>query len=91
MATNDEQEIRRELSAERDRLAAAVDELREELGEATDVRTKLESRLPFAAAAAFAVGFVKAGGIGATARLIARRSREGDEQVVVGRFRLIRR
>jgi predicted nucleic acid-binding Zn-ribbon protein len=91
MATADQQEIRRELSAERDRLAAAVDELRDEIGEATRVREKLQSKLPLAAGAAFALGFVKAGGIGATARLVARRSREADEKVEVGRFRLVRR
>jgi hypothetical protein len=36
-------------------------------------------------------GFVLAGGIGATMRFLARRSREGQERVRVGRFRLVRR
>jgi hypothetical protein len=91
MATADEQEIRRELGEERDKLAAAVDELRGELGEAANVRAKLEAKLPLVAGAAFALGFVKAGGIGATARLIARRSREGSEKAAVGRYHLMRR
>jgi mevalonate pyrophosphate decarboxylase len=91
MATADEQEIRRELGEERDKLAAAVDELRDELGEATNVRAKLQSHLPLAAGAALVLGFVKAGGVGATARLIARRSREGDEKAAVGRYHLLRR
>jgi hypothetical protein len=91
MATTDDQQIRRELSAERERLAAAVDELRDEIGEATNVRAKLQSKLPLAAGAAFALGFLKGGGIGATGRLVARRSREGDEKAAVGRFRLVRR
>jgi hypothetical protein len=90
MAT-EEQDLRRELGAERERLAEAVDDLRSELGEATDIGAKLRSRLPAAAAAAFTVGFVKAGGVGATARLLARRGREADEKAAVGRFRLIRR
>ena len=91
MATADEQEIRRELGEERDKLAAAVDELRDELGEATNVKAKLRSNLPLAVGAAFALGFVKAGGIGATARLLARRSREGNEQAAIGRYHLLRR
>jgi hypothetical protein len=91
MAAADEQEIRRELRVERDRLADAVDELRTEIGEAADVGGKLRSKLPLAAAGAFALGFAKAGGIGATARLLMRRGREGDEKASVGRFRLIDR
>jgi hypothetical protein len=37
---------------------------------------KLRSRLPLAAGVAFAVGFLLAGGIGATMRLLFRRGRE---------------
>ena len=69
MATTEEQDIRRELGAERERLAEAVDELRGEL----DVGAKLRSNLPAAAAGAFVLGFLKAGGVGATARLLVRR------------------
>jgi hypothetical protein len=70
-----EQELRRELGEERERLAAAVDTLRDELGEATNVRAKLRSKLPVAAAGALGLGFVASGGIGATARLLFRRGR----------------
>jgi hypothetical protein len=68
--------IRREIERERLGLATAVEHLREGLGEATDVAGKLRARLPVAASAAFAGGFFLAGGIGATMRLLARRSRE---------------
>jgi hypothetical protein len=86
-----EKELRREIEQERQRLAEAVEELREELGEATNVGTKLRSKLPVVAAGAFGLGFLKAGGVGATARLLFRRRREGDEKAAVGRFRVIDR
>jgi hypothetical protein len=89
MATTEpsEQELRRELQEERERLAEAVDTLRDELGAATDIRSKL----PIIAGGAFALGFLKAGGVGATMRYLARRGREGDEKAAFGRFRLIDR
>ena len=90
MADTD-QEIRRELSAERERLADAVDDLRVEIGAAADVGGKLRSKLPLVAGGAFALGFLRAGGVGAAARFFARRGREGDEKAAVGRFRLIDR
>lgn len=68
-----EQDIRRRLGQEREGLADAVEELREEVGEATNVGAKLRSNLPAVAAGAFGLGFVKAGGIRATARLLLRR------------------
>ena len=68
--------VRREIESEREQLATAVEHLREGLGEATDVAGKLRGRLPAAAAGAFGAGFVLAGGIGATMRLLARRGRE---------------
>ena len=74
--TRTPEEVRREIEAERAELARAVDTLREGLGEATDIRGKLGARLPVAAAAAVGAGFFLAGGIGATMRLLARRSRE---------------
>jgi hypothetical protein len=86
-----EQELRRELGEEREHLAAAVETLRGELGEATDVGSKLRANLPLVAVGAFGLGFLKAGGVGATMRLIFRRGREGDEKAAVGRFRLIDR
>jgi hypothetical protein len=68
--------VRREIESEREHLAAAVEHLREGLGQATDVAGKLRARLPLAAAGAFGAAFLLAGGIGATMRLVARRSRE---------------
>jgi hypothetical protein len=91
MAGSNERQLRRELSAEREQLADAVDELRAELGEATNIGGKLRSNLPGAAAAAVGLGFVAAGGIGATMRLIMRRGREGREKAKVGRFSLTAR
>jgi hypothetical protein len=93
MATTEpsEQEIRRELREERERLAEAVDELRDEIGAATDISSRLRAKLPIVAGGAFAVGFLKAGGVGATMRYFARRGREGDEKAALGRFRLIDR
>ena len=91
MAGTDEQRLRRELSAERAQLADAVEELRAELGEATNIGGKLHSNLPVATAGALGVGFIAAGGIGATMRLIMRRGREGTQKAKVGRFSLLSR
>jgi hypothetical protein len=77
-------DVRREIEREREELAAAVDDLRE----AADVTSKLRTKLPAVAAGGAATGFVLAGGIGATMRLLARRGREGATKVQVGRFRL---
>jgi hypothetical protein len=68
--------VRRDIEAERERLATAVEHLRDGIDEATDVAGRLRSNLPAAAAGAFGAGFFLAGGIGATMRLLARRSRE---------------
>ncbi len=68
--------VRREIASEREQLAHAVEELREGLGEATDVAGKLRARMPAVAAGALGAGFFLAGGIGATMRLLARRGRE---------------
>jgi hypothetical protein len=91
MAGAEERRLRREVSAEREQLADAVDELRAELGEATNVAGKLRSNLPAAAAAALGAGFVVAGGIGATMRLVMRRGREGTQKAKLGRFSLLAR
>jgi len=91
MAGGNERQLRSELSAEREQLADAVDELRAELGEATNIGGKLRSNLPAATAGAVGLGFVAAGGIGATMRLIMRRGREGREKAKVGRFSLTAR
>jgi len=69
------EQVRREIEAEREQLAGAVDSLRSGIGEATDVRAKLKGKLPAVAAGALGLGFVLAGGIGATMRLLARRGR----------------
>ncbi|HEY7019136.1 MAG TPA: DUF3618 domain-containing protein [Gaiellaceae bacterium] len=66
------EQVRRDIEAERDRLAVAVDDLKAGM----DVNAKLKGKLPAATAAAIGVGFVVAGGIGATMRLLARKSRE---------------
>jgi hypothetical protein len=68
--------VRKEIQAERERLAAAVADLRDQVGAATDVNARLGARSRVLAPAAFAGGFVVAGGIGASMRLLARRSRE---------------
>ena len=84
-------DVRRDLEAEREHLATAAESLRETIDEATDITGKLRAKLPAAAAGAFGLGFVLAGGVGATARLIFRRGREGEEMARVGRFRLVGR
>lgn len=80
-------DVRREIEREREELASAVDDLRE----AADVTAKLRTKLPAVAAGGAATGFVLAGGIGATMRLLARRGREGDTKAQAGRFRLVDR
>jgi hypothetical protein len=68
--------VRREIESEREQLAHAVEELREGLGDATDVAGNLRAKLPAVAAGALGAGFFLAGGIGATMRLLARKGRE---------------
>jgi hypothetical protein len=85
------EQVRREIEAERDQLAGAVDQLRGEIGHVTDVAGKVKQRLPIVAGAAATLGFVIAGGIGATMRYAARRGRESDEKLHVGRWSVRRR
>jgi hypothetical protein len=68
--------VRREIERERHELAVAVEQLRDGLGEATDVGAKLRARLPAVAAGALGAGFFLAGGVGATMRFFARKGRE---------------
>src|SRR2546423_12550547 len=82
------EEVRRDIEAEREQLAAAVDELREEVGEATDLTGKLRGKLPVVAAGALGAGFVLAGGMGAAARLLMRRGRAGKTKARLGPFSL---
>lgn len=86
-----EEHVRQELAQEREQLASAVEQLRSEFGQATDVTAKLRAKLPVVAAGAVSAGFVLAGGVGATMRLLARRGREGRAKAKVGRFTLVRR
>jgi hypothetical protein len=84
-------EVRRDIEAERERLAVAVDDLRTGLGQATDIGAKLKGNLPAATAAALGAGFILAGGIGATMRLVMRRGREGRTKARFGPFSLVDR
>jgi hypothetical protein len=85
------EEVRREIAAERDGLVDAVEDLRTEIGEATNVAAKLRPHLPIVAVGTLGAGFVVAGGIGATMRLLARRGREGHRRATFGRFTLVER
>ena len=94
MAANDgrtAEQVRRDIEAEREQLAGAVDELRAGIGDATDISGKLRSKLPIVAAGALGAGFFIAGGIGATMRLFARRGREGKTKAKLGPFSLVDR
>jgi hypothetical protein len=92
-ATNNRttQDVRRDIALERDQLAASVDDLRKGIGEAADVGAKLRGNLPVVAAGALSAGFVVAGGVGATMRLLFRRGREGKEKARVCPFAFIDR
>jgi Protein of unknown function (DUF3618) len=79
--------VRREIEAEREKLADAVDELRE----AADVTAIVRAKLPVLAAGAAGAGFFLAGGVGATMRFLARRGREGRTKAKAGRFSLVDR
>jgi hypothetical protein len=81
------EQVRRDIEAERDRLAIAADDLRAGM----DVNAKLKGKLPVAAAAALGLGFVVSGGIGATMRLLMRRGREGRTKARFGPFSLVDR
>jgi hypothetical protein len=68
--------VRREIEREKLELEEAVEQLKNGLGDATDVAGKLRGNLPVVAAGALGAGFFLAGGIGATMRLLARKGRE---------------
>jgi hypothetical protein len=88
-ATNNRtaEQVRRDIEAERERLASAADDLRAGM----DVNAQLKGKLPVAAAAALGLGFVVSGGIGATMRLLMRRGREGRTKARFGPFSLVDR
>jgi hypothetical protein len=71
-------EVRGKIVAEREQLARAVEALRADIDDAKDVKSKLRRNLPLATAGALGVGFVVAGGIGATARLVFGRRDSSD-------------
>lgn len=81
------EQVRRDIEAERERLASAADDLRAGM----DVNAQLKGKLPVAAAAALGLGFVVSGGIGATMRLLMRRGREGRTKARFGPFSLVDR
>ena len=85
--TRTAEQVRRDIESERERLAHAVDQLREGM----DVTGAVRAKLPVVAAAALGAGFVLSGGIGATMRLLMRKSREGETKARFGRFRLVDR
>ena len=85
--TRTTEQVRRDIEAEREQLAGAVDDLRAGM----DVGAALRPKLPVIAAGALGVGFFLAGGIGATMRLLARRGREGKEKARFGPFSLVDR
>ena len=89
-AEKQDAKLREELRTERAALTDAVGDLRRAVGQAADVSGKLRAKLPVAAVGAFGLGFLKAGGIGATARLLMRRGREGDVKAKAGRFRIVK-
>jgi hypothetical protein len=74
MAT-EEETIRGEIRTERAELAEAVGELRGAVARIKRIGTKLKSKQALGAGGAVALGFVKAGGVGALARVIRRRKR----------------
>jgi hypothetical protein len=76
-----EEQLRKDIDAEREQLATALDELRGSIGDAADIGGKLKSKLPLVAGAAASMGFVLAGGVGATARYFARRGREDHSRL----------
>jgi hypothetical protein len=77
------EQVQREIESERERLAVAVDSLRAGIDEVTSLRGKL----PAATAAAFGIGFLAAGGIGATMRRLAtRRAPENRTNARFGPF-----
>src|SRR3954451_16820384 len=81
------EQVRRDIEAERDRLADAVDDLRSGM----DVNKQLKGKLPVAAAAGLGVGFVVSRGIRAATRLVRRRGGEGRKNPRFGRFSLVDR
>jgi hypothetical protein len=89
--TRNTEQVRRDIAVEREQLADAVEDLRAGIGDATNVSEKLRERLPVVATGALGAGFVLAGGIGATMRLLFRRGREGKTKARMGPFSFVDR
>lgn len=85
------EQVRLELEAEREGLAEAVDTLRDGVKSATDLSAKARNHLPLLAAGALGAGFLLAGGIGATVRLLFHGSQEEKERARFGRFAVVDR
>jgi hypothetical protein len=85
------EDVRRDIAVEREQLADAVEDLRTGIGEAANVTAKVRERLPVVAAGALGAGFILAGGIGATMRLLFRRGREGKTKARMGPFSFVDR
>jgi hypothetical protein len=85
------EQVRSDIEAEREQLAGAAESLRESIEDATNVGAKIRANLPVVTAGALGLGFLMAGGVGATVRLIFRRGREGETKAKLGRFRLVDR
>jgi hypothetical protein len=81
------EQVRLEIATERAELASAVEELRRGQGLSGAARAKL----PVLAVGAAGAGFVLAGGIGATMRLVVRKGREGKERARVGPYSIVDR
>jgi hypothetical protein len=89
--TRKPEDVRRDIAVEREQLADAVEGLRSGIGEAANIGGRLRERLPVVAAGALGAGFVLAGGIGATMRLLFRRGREGKTKARMGPFSFVDR
>jgi hypothetical protein len=81
------EQVRLDIESERERLANALEDVRAGM----DVNAKLRGKVPAAAAGALAIGFVVSGGIGATMRLLMRRSREDRPKARFGPFSFVDR
>jgi hypothetical protein len=89
--TRKPEDVRRDIAVEREQLADAVEGLRSGIGEAANIGGRVRERLPVVAAGALGAGFVLAGGIGATMRLLFRRGREGKTKARMGPFSFVDR
>ena len=78
------EQVRRDIEAEREQLVQAVDQLRAEI---TGIEGEIAPEAPvFGCGRTRQPDSSSPGGVGATVRLLARRSREGREKARFGRF-----